>query len=425
MRLIEFLMPRESGVVRRKVGREGRAAVIASPAPVCLLPPPPSMWTSPRECNTCVYVAAAASLMPTLPETSSNPVTVSPGDYAAILAALPDLYRATDMAELPGVILRLVTRLIPNVFATYNELNLHSGAVILIYHPEEWRSRHEPLMPRLVPNVHQHPIFQHVQQTGDGGPRFIADFLSEAEWLATDFGRELATIGIAAGMIFCLQTSRHALIFIALNRHHHDFTERDREVAALLRPHLLAAYDNAAAFTEAQALALLSAEAIEQSPHGVALVDADGQLFHLNGRARELIERHFPTGTSWKSALPGQVREWLAKDTTTAFTPRAPFEHEHGDIKLVVRATDIGGGRKLVLLSEVPAARDPQRFRALNLSGREAEVLHWMAEGKSNPDIGTILEISSRTVEKHIEAIYNKLGVETRTAALLKALAVR
>ncbi|HEU4506335.1 MAG TPA: helix-turn-helix transcriptional regulator [Nitrospira sp.] len=54
---------------------------------------------------------------------------------------------------------------------------------------------------------------------------------------------------------------------------------------------------------------------------------------------------------------------------------------------------------------------------AHGLTKREVEVFQWLAAGKSNKDIGTILAISPRTVEKHLERIYQYLGVETRTAA--------
>lgn len=52
------------------------------------------------------------------------------------------------------------------------------------------------------------------------------------------------------------------------------------------------------------------------------------------------------------------------------------------------------------------------------LTAREAEVLHWMGEGKRNDEIGVILGISGRTVGKHVEHVLEKLGVETRTAAV-------
>ena len=61
-----------------------------------------------------------------------------------------------------------------------------------------------------------------------------------------------------------------------------------------------------------------------------------------------------------------------------------------------------------------------QRFA---LTVRELEVLQWVACGKTNRDIGTILGLSPRTVNKHLEHVYVKLGVETRTAAAAVAMA--
>lgn len=60
--------------------------------------------------------------------------------------------------------------------------------------------------------------------------------------------------------------------------------------------------------------------------------------------------------------------------------------------------------------------------RRFQLTGREIEVLHWVACGKTNKDIGDILGLSPRTVNKHLEHVYVKLGVETRTAAAAVAM---
>ncbi|HVR54329.1 MAG TPA: helix-turn-helix transcriptional regulator, partial [Pseudorhodoferax sp.] len=56
------------------------------------------------------------------------------------------------------------------------------------------------------------------------------------------------------------------------------------------------------------------------------------------------------------------------------------------------------------------------------LTAREAEVLHWVACGKTNRDVGAILQMSPRTVDKHLQHVFAKLGVETRTAAASLAL---
>lgn len=62
--------------------------------------------------------------------------------------------------------------------------------------------------------------------------------------------------------------------------------------------------------------------------------------------------------------------------------------------------------------------------RALAITGREAEVLLWVAQGKSNGDIAIILEMSEKTVKQHLGSVFQKLGVESRTSATVRALEV-
>ena len=69
-----------------------------------------------------------------------------------------------------------------------------------------------------------------------------------------------------------------------------------------------------------------------------------------------------------------------------------------------------------------PDFSSPAPLMKLGLTPRAAEVLLWVAQGKTNADIGTILGISESTVKKHLLEILEKLGVETRTAATLCAL---
>ena len=70
------------------------------------------------------------------------------------------------------------------------------------------------------------------------------------------------------------------------------------------------------------------------------------------------------------------------------------------------------------LLLEKTGTRQPKRPpHTRPLTKREAEVLTWVARGKSNAEIASILEVSTKTVDKHLEHVYPKLGVENRTAA--------
>ena len=74
----------------------------------------------------------------------------------------------------------------------------------------------------------------------------------------------------------------------------------------------------------------------------------------------------------------------------------------------------------LLLREEAP---DPSLLlmSALDLTEREAEVLYWVAQGKTSPEISIILGSALKTVKKHLQRVYEKLGVETRTAAALQA----
>ncbi|MBI3801746.1 MAG: helix-turn-helix transcriptional regulator [Deltaproteobacteria bacterium] len=84
--------------------------------------------------------------------------------------------------------------------------------------------------------------------------------------------------------------------------------------------------------------------------------------------------------------------------------------------------TEPGGEHYLLLLEERPPPLSVGVLAPLGLTSRETEVLFWVMQGKTNLEIATILEARSRTVQKHLERIYRKLGVETRTAAARQAL---
>jgi DNA-binding CsgD family transcriptional regulator len=82
----------------------------------------------------------------------------------------------------------------------------------------------------------------------------------------------------------------------------------------------------------------------------------------------------------------------------------------------------IGQDEHLFRLTSQSSVGDDEKLRQhFSVTQRESEVLAWIAKGKSNRDIGEILGLSSRTVNKHLEQIYVKLGVENRASAAVKA----
>jgi DNA-binding NarL/FixJ family response regulator len=116
-------------------------------------------------------------------------------------------------------------------------------------------------------------------------------------------------------------------------------------------------------------------------------------------------------------AVPASLLQWLQR--ATADPTIKPLVMVQGARQLVCTLQ----GRTpdddwLVVLREVSdAATVEATMQALALTQRESEVLYWVVKGKTNRDIGDILGASPATVKKHLERIYEKLGVETRTAA--------
>jgi CheY-like chemotaxis protein/DNA-binding CsgD family transcriptional regulator len=146
---------------------------------------------------------------------------------------------------------------------------------------------------------------------------------------------------------------------------------------------------------------------------------ADGaRLVWQTALARRWLPQYFG---SPPDALPAALLAWL-KPVQQGLEVRAlstTLPSEPGTRQLVVtlqgRTADDDW---LLVLREVnDAATVEATMHAFGLTLRESEVLYWVAKGKTNRDIGDILGSSPATVKKHLEHVYAKLGVETRTAA--------
>ena len=110
--------------------------------------------------------------------------------------------------------------------------------------------------------------------------------------------------------------------------------------------------------------------------------------------------------------------QWLEqmRKPGTKPVPSAPFPDN--DLLRLNYMGKAGPDEWLLRLAKDSSATAPSEFsKELGLTTREGEVLSWLSKGKTNRDIAQILGLSPRTVDKHLEQIYAKLGVENRTAA--------
>lgn len=154
---------------------------------------------------------------------------------------------------------------------------------------------------------------------------------------------------------------------------------------------------------------------------------SDGRLMWQTSLARELLMRYYGTDAP---TTPIPVLAWLrrqvAKGASGIEPPRLSIEL--GPKRLTFRlhqqiGDSEGGGDWLIIMQEVS---DESVIEAMGLcfklTPKEAEVLYWVVKGKINRDIGDIVGSSPMTVKKHLEHVFAKLGVETRTAAAAMAM---
>ena len=148
----------------------------------------------------------------------------------------------------------------------------------------------------------------------------------------------------------------------------------------------------------------LAREAVDVGGHGVLVLDAQGRVAWRS-----------PQAAAW-------LREFHPQGLPAAWASDGPVEHRSagadGRVLTVRHAGAVGLGERMLLL-RLQAASDvpPTRLSTASLTPRETEVLSWVAKGKTNRDVGEILGMSPRTVNKHLEHVFEKLGVETRAAA--------
>jgi DNA-binding CsgD family transcriptional regulator len=164
----------------------------------------------------------------------------------------------------------------------------------------------------------------------------------------------------------------------------------------------------------------------------VAVRARDGRLLWQTPLARRLLKTYFDLDPALERA-PEALMTWIGEARRTGMENREmPLAAPRDGRRLLASLHDPAGAGPegeaqerewlLVLREENHAAAVDALMAAFRLTAREAEVLYWVSKGKTSKDIGDILGSSPRTVNKHLEHVFEKLGVETRTAAASLAL---
>jgi len=192
---------------------------------------------------------------------------------------------------------------------------------------------------------------------------------------------------------------------------------------------------------------------LEHAAHAVIVLSGNGLPLWQTSKASLWLEKYFPAGTSTSAThkLPMMLQSWLNESLVRQRQNKGgdirPLVMTQGDCELRVALSAAGQGHEITLLLEEknlaadmaaaatsaamhPAlsndvAATPLALGCFHLTPRESDVLMWLGKGKTNRDIADILGMSPRTVNKHLEHIFVKLGVETRSAAAVMASGVQ
>lgn len=251
-------------------------------------------------------------------------------DLEASLSYLRELYAWRDSESFKHHVLETITNLVPSELTTYNELDLRTSKNVWEWEPVP--SDFAELTESFALYMDENPCIAYFRRTGDDRATKISDFLTQRELRKLGYYNEyLRRVGLEHRMSIVLPKPPHFVVALAFGRGGKDFSERDRLLLDLLRPHLTQAHDSASTLAQLQ---------------------------------QESARLH---------------------QTKDALLTRESFER-------------------------------------LGLTDREAYILLGIARGQTNRQIAASFYVSPFTVKTHLQRVYRKLEVGSRTEALSRVL---
>lgn len=349
-------------------------------------------------------------------------------DLRQVLEFVHDLYVPRNSDTFTTYLVSALSRLVPADVYSYNELNPAEHRAVYKYAPKDFTVIPQG-MEILGRFIHQHPHVQYVITTGDGSPHTITDFVPLRQFKQTDLYQEFyrpMRIPYNLAVDVRDRDASGTVLTLGMHRAGREFCEQDRSVLAVIRPHIFHAFTNAQLVTRLEAQRAALQQVMEERGLGLIALTVKNTILSGTSRALALLQLCPGWNERHPDRLPTAVLNWIRHlDGAPGLAeelPAAPTSLDIGcgghHIRLRLLRND---GHSTIVLEETGTTVTPEQLVSLGLSNRESEVLAWVAQGKTNDEIGRILGCSPRTVQKHLERIYIKLGVENRTTAAVLA----
>ena len=333
--------------------------------------------------------------------TGGATAAVTGRDAARLLRFVSDTEELGGDEPFSPPVLQQLGNLIPADWIGYEERDFVGARCLVQYAHPELPNEFDPEAARCF---REEDPFWPYHSSGNFGAIRLSDLLPQRVFLRTRYYALVnAPLGITDTLAGAIPSPPwHSKRFL-LDRHGGHFSKRDRTVLDHLRPHFDRHWHAAQIRRRLRAAIAGLESASEQDARGVIFLAADRRIEFASPPARRLMRDCF--GAREKAELPVALREWLDSGTPT-------FR-----LRLKDRSMTVFRSGDALLLEE---ARDE-----LGLTAREREILTWLARGGTNSEIAEALWIAPTTVRKHLENVYAKLGVRTRTAAATRYLSVR
>lgn len=347
---------------------------------------------------------------------------LSHSDLRALSDAMLAVYGETDQAFLPKVVVKALSELLGSEISTYNEID-HVASEFRTIHDLD-SDEPEKHYPAFLAHERDFVMGRHVAQTRERRAVMMSDFLTNAQFQRTGLYNEFYRhFGVRHHIAAYMETAWGCQVCVALMRGKRDFCERDRARLTWVAPHLRQAWLNAQRFAS---VVSPNTDTGDQYSEKI-LLSAELKPLHVTEKASRLLAAFFGAELTTVSQLPQPLVLWLRSETAAAAAqqvdrPRRPLFLRRSGLTLKVWWCRRGEGGFEIVMEAEPAQVPVGLGSTGSLTAREDEVLRWMCQGKRNAEIGTILGTSPNTVRKHVQRILEKLGVETRTAAVARAI---
>jgi DNA-binding CsgD family transcriptional regulator len=329
-------------------------------------------------------------------------------DTELLLEVVGEAYGFESLEDFRLNVLELLTRLVPCDYAGYNEITPDSVYAVTV------PAIDPDLESLFAAHAYEHPLIDHYSRTRDGRPYRISDIVDrEAYHQLAVYQQFFRLIRCEYQVAFTLPSVPPLIIGLAFNREHRDFSDREVNMLALARPHIMRAYRNAELHGARAALLAALEDGLDTMGHHTIVLDSQDRIEFATDGARRLLG-----GSNADLDLRPELRSWLTSRDSDPVARPLILTGEPGEVIVRMLPNRRDDPRRVLLVEAGSGELTTDALWALGLTLREAETLRAVARGRTPDEAASELNVSRRTVDKHLQHIYAKLGAPTLSHAV-------